>query len=307
MGRSVDDLVAAIAVEQHGLITRRQALDLGLSRHGIQSRRRSGRWKTVEVGVYQLRGSPVTWHSRLLARCLAFGGVASHRSAAVLNHVDGFWPDIIELSIPNGRHVTREGVTFHESTDLHLFEPIVLAGIPTTPPTRLAVDLGAVIPFKRFDEAIDDLIRRKDVTWDDLLDVRFSHSRKGRDGVGILGALLKERWGEDVGASVLERAFLRELRRRGLPEPVAQLVIRDHDGFIARVDFAWPDRRVVVELDGRRYHGELVFEQDRVKRDRLVTAGWAVHEITWRMLFDDPGLVFRRLERLLERRAGHGE
>lgn len=307
MSNELDTRAAATAAAQHGLITRHQALAVGLTSSQIQSRRRSGRWITVESGVYRLQGVPETWHARVLALCLALGGVASHRTAAALHAVSGFVPDVVEISVPYGRSVRREGVVIHESTDLHLFEPVFVDGIPTTPPARLAVDLGAVVRFRRFDQAIDDLIRRRLVTWDVLVAQLFLHSRRGRNGVGVLRALLVERYGDDVGESVLERAFLRELRRWGLPEPEPQHVVRDGSGFIARVDYAYPSRRIAIELDGRKYHGEPTFELDRDKRDRLGAAGWTIQEVTWRMLFDRPEQVFARIARLLRTRPEHQE
>jgi len=303
MRRDIDDLAAAIAEGQHGLITRRQALGLGMSAEAIQHRRTTGRWVTVETGVYRLRGAPETIRSRVLAVCLALGGIASHRTAAWLHGLDGFPPTLIEVSVPYGRSLPRDDVIIHESTDLHLFEPVLIDGIPTTPVARLAVDLGAVISFTRFDKVIAGLVRQKLVTWQELVEQVFRHSRRGRNGVGVLRALLQERYGEDVGESELERAFLHELRRRGLPEPVAQHPIYDRDGFIARVDFAYLDVRVAIELDGRRYHDDTVFEYDRDKRDRLVAIGWAVQEVTWRMLFDHPERVFRRIERTVAERT----
>jgi very-short-patch-repair endonuclease len=299
----LDERAGEIAARQHGLITRRQALEVGFTPGTIQTRRRSGQWETADIRVYRLRGAPLTWKSRVLALCLALGGVASHRTAAALQRVDGFLPTIIEISVPYGRSVPRAGVVIHESTDLHLVEPEMIDGIPTTPAGRLAVDLGAVISFARFDRAVGDLVRQKRVTWQELLEEVFRHSRKGRNGVGVLRALLKERYGEDVGESELERAFLRELRRRGLSDPTAQHVVRDLDGFIARVDFAYPALRIAIELDGRRFHDDIVFEADRHKRDRLVAAGWVVLEITWRMLVDHPEQVFRRIERTVAVRS----
>jgi very-short-patch-repair endonuclease len=40
-----------------------------------------------------------------------------------------------------------------------------------------------------------------------------------------------------------------------LPRPVAQFSVYDDVGFVARVDFAWPEQRVAVEYEGR-WHGE---------------------------------------------------
>jgi hypothetical protein len=133
------------------------------------------------------------------------------------------------------------------------------------------------------------------------------HSRRGRNGVGVLRALLDLRYEVDPGDSHLEDAFLRELRRRGLPEPVLQLSIYDADGiFIARVDCAYPRQRIAIEVDSRKYHGPSRFEADRLKRDRLTAEGWAVQEVTRAMLLGDAASVFRRLKRLLDRPVWEG-
>ena len=54
------------------------------------------------------------------------------------------------------------------------------------------------------------------------------------------------------------------------------------------VDFVWPDRRLVIELDSWEYHRTRAkFESDRRSDRRLIAAGWRVIRVTWRDL-DDP-------------------
>ena len=60
------------------------------------------------------------------------------------------------------------------------------------------------------------------------------------------------------------------------------------------VDFAWPERGVVVELDSWEYHGtRAAFE-----RDQQGTASWSRPggglRVTWRDL-DEPGALEREL------------
>ncbi len=50
--------------------------------------------------------------------------------------------------------------------------------------------------------------------------------------------------------SELERAFLRAVLKAGLPPPEVNRRVGPYV-----VDFAWPERRVVVETDGERFHG----------------------------------------------------
>lgn len=45
------------------------------------------------------------------------------------------------------------------------------------------------------------------------------------------------------------------LRRAGLPASVAQFRVFDADGFLARVDFAYPELKIAITYDGL-WHGE---------------------------------------------------
>lgn len=294
-----DVAVNTLASRQQGIVTRRQALAAGHTSSSIGHRCRTHRWITVERGVYRISGAPDTWKSRLVALCFAFHGVASHRSAAQIHQVPGFDQDLIEISVPRGCSAVRDGVVMHESTDLFLFEPQIIDGVPTTPITRLVVDLGAVVRFVRYDQAVEHLIRRQRITWEEMFDQLMIHSRQGRDGVGSLRAELDLYFGSDVGDSRLENLFLRELRRRGLLEPTPQHKVYDHGVFIACVDYAYPTIEVAIELDSKTFHGPAVFEKDRLKRLNLVAAGWDVVEVTWKMLTGNPDALFRNLARII--------
>ena len=70
------------------------------------------------------------------------------------------------------------------------------------------------------------------------------------------------------------------MRRSGLPDPVAQFRIVDGGGFVARVDFAWPERKVAVEYDGLWHAETEQFAKDRRRLNRLRAAGWTVVFVT---------------------------
>lgn len=298
------DRAGRIAGRQHGLITRNQAQQVGFTSSTIQRMRTNGLWTTTGTGVYAVAGAPRTWHQRVLARCLELDAVASHRTAAVLLEVSGFRPGPIEVTVHRNTKLSRSGHRVHESLDFRLIRPILVHGIATTPPARLAVDLGSVVSFERYEAAIDQLIGRRSVTWDDLFRTLVIHARRGRNGVGALRALLDVRFGSEVGDSVLEHWFLREVRRHGLPVPVTQLPIHDGETFLARVDVAFVEHRVIVELDGLAFHlNRTSFSADPKTRNRLRRMGWFVLEITWDMLADDLDAVFADLAALLDERA----
>jgi Protein of unknown function (DUF559) len=72
------------------------------------------------------------------------------------------------------------------------------------------------------------------------------------------------------------------LDTHGLPRPRTNARITHRAG-TGEVDAAWPDHRLIVELDGYDVHTtRRSFEDDRA-RDRALTAdGWRVVRITWR-------------------------
>jgi hypothetical protein len=300
----VDARVAAIARRQHGLITSAQARAAGLSTMQIVGRHRSGRWVDIEPGLWLIAGTSFSWHTRLMAACLMTGGVASHRAAAVLHGADGVRPGRPEVTVARARQSRRPGLTAHRSSDLDPADRISIDGIPTTTAARLGVDLGAVVSYAVYERAVDDLLARRRLSWIDLADTVVRVGRRGRRGVAAARRLLLERDAEDLTESRLERLFLRLIRTFGLPEPEPQHVVRDGTAFVARVDFAWPARRVAVELDGRRYHaGAEAFASDRWKRNRLQVLGWDVLAYTWTHVLSEGPAVTAQVAAALERGA----
>jgi very-short-patch-repair endonuclease len=75
---------------------------------------------------------------------------------------------------------------------------------------------------------------------------------------------------------------------------VPQYTVRDAAGnFVARVDLAYPDRRVAIEYDGA-WHGERgQLARDRRRHNRLVAAGWTVLYVTAADMHDPESLVAR--------------
>ena len=70
-------------------MTRRQALDAGMSLGAIAAKIRFGRWQRVHAGVYATFTGPVTRDAQLWAAVLAAGPGAqlSHQTAAEINRL----------------------------------------------------------------------------------------------------------------------------------------------------------------------------------------------------------------------------
>lgn len=65
-----------------------------------------------------------------------------------------------------------------------------------------------------------------------------------------------------------------------LPAPVAQYRVVADGRFVARVDFAWPDRKLAVEYDGLWHAQPGQFARDRRRLNRLLAVGWRVVFVT---------------------------
>ena len=117
--------------------------------------------------------------------------------------------------------------------------------------------------------------------------------------------LVSSRLGDDVDESTLERAWYRLYRSSTLPRPVRQLKIYDDVGFVARVDIAYPQAKIAIELDSKQFHLTVeAFEADRRKRNRLELAGWMVLAFTWEAVMRNPALVLAQIEQALASRGG---
>ena len=105
------------------------------------------------------------------------------------------------------------------------------------------------------------------------------HARRGLKGVRAMREML-ERWDPNSRAteSEMETLLVRVLRENGLPKPVVQHDVTDLRGrFVARVDAAYPDRRILIEYDSKQEHSdEFQIARDAKRRNQLQALGYSV-------------------------------
>src|SRR5712671_3290138 len=113
-----EQAAGATAQQQHGLITRVQARELGISDDAIDWRVRNGIWQRVHRSVLRLPGAPATWQQGIMAACLAIpGSTASHRAAAALWDIPEIAPRP-EITILKFSAVHFDGVVVHRAKRL---------------------------------------------------------------------------------------------------------------------------------------------------------------------------------------------
>jgi hypothetical protein len=155
------------------------------------------------------------------------------------------------------------------------------------------IDLGAVTSAAAVEEAFDGaerdrLVRRGDV------ERRYRALRaRGRNGVGAMTQILDGRVAvERVPRSVLERRALDLLDRAGLPLPVLGFGVRVLSGRVYKLDFAYVEQRVGIELDGHGSHAARTARAaDNVRSNALGDVNWKLRRFTYEQVMREPAMV----------------
>ncbi len=107
-----------------------------------------------------------------------------------------------------------------------------------------------------------------------------------------------------MSKSELEQELAFQLTAAKLPEPIREATIVPDRRF--RFDFAWLDKRLVVEVDGGTWSGGrhvtgAGYARDCEKHNLAVAAGWRVLRFTGEMVRD--GRALRAIEEVLSERG----
>ena len=227
------------------------------------------------------------------------GAVLSHASAAELWGIGGRASEI-EVSIPRSSHPARPGVRVHRRPTLQQADNTTHHGIPVTTPVRTMIDVATRCDRRRLERMIDEADRL------DLVDPETLYAAltnyPGQSGVGRLGDLLGERTFR-LTDSELERRFLPLAASAGLSAPLTQKKL---NGF--KVDFYWPNLRLLVETDGLRYHRTPAQQnRDRLRDQTHTAAGLTPLRFTHSQIRYEPQRVIAVLRAVAGRSADRGE
>lgn len=294
-----DERIGAIAAAQRGRVARRQLLSAGISQSMISNRLSHGWLHQLYSGVYAVGHLAPVELGAETAALLAVGdhAVLSHDTAAALWHVR---PQVraapIHISVPSTSGSSRRpGIRTHRTSTLLPRDIRIRDGLPVTSAARTLLDIAGGITLRELELALDEGLRSGVVTRAEIRDVltRVPNRPGGRG----LRALVDASRTTTVTRSQAEERFLALVRTAKLPDPAANVRL---EGFT--VDFLWRRERIVVEVDGYKYHGSrLRFEEDRVKGAVLSAAGFQVIRVTWRQMEDEPYAVVARLAQALAR------
>lgn len=300
MASDTSAVIDRLAQAQHGLVTSDQALKaLGPGRKDRWVDQ--GRLISAQPRVFRIVGAPETWHQAVLAAALAADGVVSHRAAAELwglTQPAGY----VDVSVhPDRKPILRPPAILHRVKDLHPELAVDRHGLRITDPVRTVIDLGLVLPTWAVRDALSRGLTTRLLTIDDVDRLRDALGRQGRNGTGVMRKILEERLlmaGSEE--SVLEARFHDLVRRYDLPAISIQHEVWHAGRFVARVDAAYPDAMLAIEVDGYSAHASPeAFQRDRTRQNRLVALGWTVLRFTWADVVERPVSVAQAIREAL--------
>jgi hypothetical protein len=216
--------------------------------------------------------------------------VVSHASALPFFGAPtwGMCLDEVHVSRPDARCGRRErGVRQHRGVLLGS-DVTTRLGLETTSGTKTALDVTRCAGMEASLVVTNYLLRHGFTT---LADMRERYATMAHDPFTLKTDLvlrLADPRPESVGE--VRTVFL--LYRGGVPAPIPQFELHDDRGqLIARLDFAWPERGVWLEFDGRekylkhRRDGESVVDavlREKQRESRICElTGWRCIRITW--------------------------
>ncbi len=253
--RTVEAVIGELASVQHGVVTRAQLIEEGVTAEEIRQRLKRGALLPEHPGVYRVGHRAPSVEATYSAAVLACGegAVLSDRAAGhLLGLLRGAAPApevaaLKERKIPGVRVRRARRGEPPEATTWH--------GIPVTTVPRTLVDLAASLSFADLARACHEAGVRHQTTPAEVDTVlqRRPTSAGAKNLRRVLHGDVR------VTLSTLERRFLTLLRQVGL-----RLLETNRPAHGRRVDCRWPAHRLTVELDGYRYHSSRhAWELDR--------------------------------------------
>ena len=286
MRTAIERRLETLAAPQLGVFHRQQAIAIGFTPGMIRWRVQNGAWLLLGHAVYRLAAAPPSHRQSAWAAVLAAGSTAavSHRTAALLHGMPGPWGRRIEVSKleGSGHWLRGQGSWLHETCRLPPHHVTTIEGLPVTTVARTIFDLAGVVRDDLVERVLDDSLAAGRVRREALLQVLDDLAISGLNCIVLMLYLLDRRGdGYVAPESALEARFRRFVSEMGLPEPVWQF---DAGGaaWIGRADAAYPDAKLLIELDSRRHHTALLdWERDHRRDQEWGAAGFRVLRIHW--------------------------
>jgi Transcriptional regulator, AbiEi antitoxin len=284
---------------RRGVVTSAELHALGFTKRAIDGMVGRGELIRVRRGVYRGRGT--RWdHGAVLRAALSEQGEGARLMLVSSLHWQGLLyrpAPLPEIGVPGDGDVQRLVTRVVHRTPYARAGAVWHDGLPCAAPVDALLHLAGHIrgqhsTRRAFRRALRELVRRDARLG---VDLRELVDRRPIPGTLELRAGLDSLPSATVVKSDLEEDFVAFCEIWGLPP----FSMNRKVGGVER-DAVRADERVIIELDTRGYHGNLIaMESDRRRRRRATVAGWRHLEITGHDLRDEPQRVASDLAALL--------
>jgi hypothetical protein len=283
MNNSTPDAAAMrLMRKQHAFARVEQLYEIGLTKYQIANRVRKGIYVRVAYGVVGLAGVDPAIAARAMRGVLIAGkgAVAARWTAAELHELQTPRDERMHVLISGCRQRSSvPDLCLHRTRHLPARHITEVDAVPTTSLARTIVDCAASLDRWSALHMLDSCSASPTV-WR-TIHLTAEELSNGRAGVrAIADATAPD--GADRMRSMLERITRETLRARGVPDGEWNVTIFDARGPIREVDLCYRVARVIVELDGLRFHrGPSALQRDRATDRRLQIERWRILRFTW--------------------------
>lgn len=239
--------------QQSDLITRSQALAVGITNSAIRHRLRpDGPWTAVLPGVYLVRNGLLAGGQREIAAVLYAGSGSVVTGPAALRRHGVRVPasDIVDVLVPVTVKRQSAGFVQVHRTRRMPERGWLLDEIRYAPAARAVADaVWGVFDQRSATALVADAVQQGACTVDQLTAELLAGPKQGSAALRVALA--------DVTAgiaSVAESDFRALIKAGGLPEPLSNPRLFVGSEFLAKPDAWWPDAGVAAEVDSREWH-----------------------------------------------------
>jgi very-short-patch-repair endonuclease len=217
----------------------------------------------------------------------------THETAALEHGAEHLPEPELTLTVPHRWHHLLPGIFVHQIDDLLPHHITFVRNLPMSTPARCVVELAATQPARSIGIVADDLVRARKTTYAQIARVFREVQRPGKPGMLKIAEVLDERADGFVPpASELERALFEALAAGGLPAPQRQVPLPGRGRVRGIADGAYQDTKIVLEVDGRRWHARVeAARRDRERDVQVVRAGWVPMRFVYEQVVGEPAEV----------------
>ena len=288
---SVRKQIARVATDQQGVVTTDQLATVGATPKLIRLLTEQGHLVREARGVYVIAGAPRTTRQRLeVALRSRSAALASGRTAAWLHRFEGVaQPLVPEITVPSTASGRNPVAKVRRSQHFSNIATVDVDGAPVATIEETIFRMAEYVSPRRIGRFLDTALLLDAGASDILGEIYLRHLGERMRGMARLRPVLLERLAEGaVAESDLEALANEVFVDQPIPEMVRQAPIPWAPA-AGRVDRFIPEWRLIIELDGRRWHARVdQFEQDRIRDNAATANGFAVLRFTWRMLNAEP-------------------